>query len=1624
MKKSLFTTIRTEGAILPAELLQRIINTDSTLDGLKPTDYHFSPGERLNEAATRSWNRLSGVWKTYKDLINRLPEDAIGTTETRERWLFPLFQELGYGRILAQKAIEIEGKSYPISHKATEPVAIHLVSYKWDLDRRNTVAKGETKLSPHSLVQEFLNRSKEHLWGFLSNGLKLRILRDNISLTRAAYVEFDLQAMMDGDAYSDFFLLYLLCHQSRVEAATDETGRALTPESCWLEKWYNTSITEGVRALDELRNNVQAAIESLGAGFISYPQNAALRAKLRDGTLTLQTYYTQVLRQVYRLLFVFVAEDRDLLLPQATPDSVKKVFHDFYSTYRIRELARKKRGTGHCDLWHQLKLLFSSLYSGNAALGLPALGSFLFRDDSTPDLADCGIANSDLLSAIRYLCYTQKNNLFQPVNYRNLGPEELGSVYESLLEMHPDINLDAGYFKLNIVAGSQRKTTGSYYTPSSLVNCLLDSALEPVIANALTPSPSPKKGEGNNMPPSPNLGEGSGVRANPASPNSTSPEQSLLALKICDPACGSGHFLIAAAHRLAKRLAAIRAGEDEPAPSIIQHALRDVIGHCIYGVDINPMSVELCKISLWMEALEPGKPLAFLDHHIQCGNSLLGCTPALLKKGIPDAAFSPITGDEKEYCSIYKKQNKEENQGDALDIFSRDEQPWEHLGNHAPYVINLNKMDDNDLEGLLRKEAAYAELLHSTGYLNSKFIYDAWCAAFVWKKAKDDNLPYPVTQQILDRIEQNPYSCPPWMRNEIMRLATEYQFLHWHIAFPDVFFPEPPLTTHPIPLTAPGWSGGFDCILGNPPWERVKLQEKEFFAARDESIAHASNASVRTKMIESLPATNPALFNLFLAEKRRSEGSSRFIREGGFFPLCGRGDLNTYTVFAELNRILLSAKGNTGCIVPSGIATDDTTKFFFQDLFDTGSLISLYDFENKERLFPGVHSSLKFCLLTMRSSTSTSGNLTTSPSRHAADFVFFAHNIADLSDSERHFQLSAMDIALINPNTRTCPIFRCKQDAELTKYIYRRVPVLINENDPVNGNPWGISFNRMFDMSNDSHLFKTKQQLEDMGFYLQGNHFIPVAQDADPAVQHKPTSQNNDVYLPLYEAKMIHHFNHRFGDYADLPEGSDSTQLPYIPVSRLQDPYYEPLPRYWVKQDYCFDALKSHGSAKWLWGWRDFTNSTNARTTIPCICPRLGTSDTFLLLFSNSNESMLAFLLACLSAFVFDYTVRQKIGGVHLKYHYFKQLPVLRPDDFNSELLSQLTPLILELIYTSYSLQPFARDCGYDGPPFIWDEERRFEIRCELDALFFHLYLGTQADWVGMQDSEIASLPDSSTSPLTTHNSLLTQYLPTPRHAVDYIMETFPIVKRKDLRDYGTYRTKLRILELYDQMTYCLAPKTEYRSALNPPPGPLCDSEGNFIPIKKWDMNNCPKHIHLIESTLSVQDTALEVVWPPLFPDSGAEKAVCTAFLSIMSQKQVASDSELLETLILAVNPNLCNALLDDDDAVSLESVIMKAPQDLFNSPSHTVYWKQTLKLFEELEAIEIDRNQSTFVIRVGVTFEEICQRYSISSDIAKYALKAHRRFEEIKNDTQAKQQEVEAVDSVVTIMQRESSVA
>ena len=693
-----FASVTSTGGLLPSDLLSQVAAGSVDLDGTAPDAYGLVPGERLNDHITRSWNRLTTVWGIFNDQLDVLPDsDQTATTLTRERWLRPLFDELGFAGLNQARTSDIDGKEYAISHQWGGTVPVHLLGARIPIDRRSPGIPGAAKSSPHGLVQEFLNRSEQHLWALLCNGRTLRLLRDNASLTRQAYVEFDLQAIFDGELYSDFALLWLTCHRTRFEGDP--------PEKCLLEQWSQHAASAGTRALDRLRDGVEDAIACLGEGFLAHPANTELRHRLTTGETSTTEYQRQVLRVVYRLLFLLVAESRNLLLGPDTDEVARARYREFYSISRLVGLARVRRGSSHHDLWSGLQVTMRSLWrDGEPSLGLTPLGSFLWSPESLKDLREAELDNRRLLEAVRHLTLTRDTEakVNRSVDYRNLGAEELGSIYESLLELHAEVDVPARRFALATAAGNERKTTGSYYTPTSLINELLDSALDPVLDEAA---------------------------------RNEDPESAILGLSVLDPACGSGHFLIAAANRIAQRLAGVRAGGIEPAPDEVRSALRDVVGRCLHGIDVNPMAVELCKVNLWLEATEPGKPLSFLDHRIVCGNALLGTTPKLLAEGVPDGAYTWLEGDDKKTVSELKKRNKAERKGQgSLGLFD------DSVANVTkPVMAAIEAIDavpDDTTDQIARKAELLAELERSPEAVKATLAADAWCAAFVAPKAK------------------------------------------------------------------------------------------------------------------------------------------------------------------------------------------------------------------------------------------------------------------------------------------------------------------------------------------------------------------------------------------------------------------------------------------------------------------------------------------------------------------------------------------------------------------------------------------------------------------------------------------------------------------------------------------------------------------------------------------------------------------------------------------------------------------------------------------------------------------------------------------------------------------------
>ncbi|MER5626415.1 DNA methyltransferase [Streptosporangium sp. NPDC002544] len=1403
MSRSPFPSVRAAGGLLPADLFNRVLETgsgESALPGREAETYGLLPHENVREAAARAFDYLNGAWQAFA----KEREKAAGegrSPRTRDRWLIPLLRQLDYGMVQPAGQITVNDVSYPVSHR-WEQVPIHLLGWDVDLDHRTPKV---TAQAPQSMVQQLLNQSDDHLWAILSNGSKLRLLRDSRSLAGSAFVEFDLELIFSEQLFADFVLLFRLVHASRFAVPA---GKTLG--DCWLEIWRADAVQVGDRALARLRRGVEQAINILGTGFLKHPANERLRKQLA-GKLTLtdltaehgtlgelgtgaktpsglhrlskEDYNRAILRLVYRLLFWFVAEDRDVLLIPVPDDAVgaderkrlmvaRDRYAKFFSGQRLRDRAIRGGTDHHDDLWEATHLIMRGLgeEGGRPELAIPGLGGVFERitelDDGTrlersrPDALDAPleglrIENGYLLQAIRQLAIVDSGSQRRPVNFRELGSEELGSVYEWLLAFHVDLDTAARTFTLRQAEGSVRKTTGSYYTPPSLTEALLDTALNPVLDEAANSADSAE-----------------------------AKVEALLNVTVCDPACGSGHFLVAAAHRIAKRVAQIRSGEDEPSPELVRRAMREVVSRCIYGVDLNEMAVELARISLWLESIEPGKPLPFLDTNIRVGNALLGTTPALIERGIPGAAFKPIEGDDKKIAAAVAKEGATQADHhshrlvqDSLFDVADDNRSNTRLGTGTRQIVTALP---DDLAGAAVQRRRLR--LIDAERRSAKRIADAWCAAFVQELTPETRLSA-ITQSALGWIGGADFD--PAQRRVAARveeLGREYRFFHWHVEFPHLFrVPD----DEGVVDRQTGWDGGFTCVIGNPPWERVKIQEKEFFASRNEDIAKAKNAAARKKAIAALKDSEEeadrALYFEFTRELRQADGTTLLLRESGRYPLTGRGDINTYAVFAETGRLMVAPQGRVGMVLPTGIATDATTQFFFNDLVEQNRLIHVYGFRNNRGLFKDVgHGDVRFCLLGF---TGSHGGV------EKAEFAFDLGLPNEIKHPGVVYSLSPVDISLVNPNTGSCPTFKTPDDARITLDIYRRVPLLwrIPATGGEGTNPWGLSFLRMLDMANDSGLFRptaaegeTLQGMLDEGWEFEGNALV----------------RDGERLMPLLEGKMLWHFDDRFADYRERAQDRVDYILPRTSEAQKADPDFAVLPQYWVLEKEVTARLRpaegSRGNRRvlgwdrgWLLGWRDVCRSSDTRTMIFGALPVAGVGHKFLLALPQRDGALLQ---ANLSSFALDFCARQKISGTSMSYMIVRQLPVLPPSTYEQDspwdsgvrLDRWVRARVLELTYTSYAMEPFARDHFDEGPPYRWDDERRFWLRAELDAAYFHLYGVARDD-------------------------------------VDYIMDTFRAFRNVNPDLFS--RTKKAILEIYDSMADAITSRQPYRTVLDPLPG-------------------------------------------------------------------------------------------------------------------------------------------------------------------------------------------------------------
>jgi type II restriction/modification system DNA methylase subunit YeeA len=1287
------------------------------IEGATPASYDLPPRTSLEEAIQDAWDDARKAW---------LKSQQHGT-DTWAGWVRPLLKALDYSFTGGGAT----GGKYAVNHLSeTGDVPLHFTRQA-DLDR--VTDETGLRVSPHGLIQGYLNATPEHLWGLVTNGETLRLLRDNAQVTRPAYVEFQIGDMLRTEDARAFRVLWLLLHRTRLR------GGKAGP----LEGWNETSKELGQRANDTLRDGVQLAIEHLGTGFLA--RNPDLLERTRSGEVTAQDLYRAALTTVYQMVFLFVTEDRDLMFARDekgdyVPDAQTRARAAHYLTRALRQKAGALHGSPtHTDAYAGWERLLGHLRNGFAPLGLPALGSLLFQPNL---LSGLKLGNEAFYNAVRALSEISVNGSLRPVNYAGLDSEELGSIYESLLELVPRIE-PGPRFSLTVLPGNERKSTGSYYTPSSLINLLLDSALNPVIDEAV---------------------------------QDKLPEDAMAALKglkVIDPACGSGHFLIAAARRIGARLAELEEETSVPSPRALRKATRTVIAHCIYGVDINPMAIELAKVALWLESQDAGKPLAFLDHRLRVGNSLLGTTPELMNaedeipqkttRGVtsralkahtlhlPDEAFGVLEGDDKKTVSELKKRNKFERE--ALIRSAHGEQSlFDISGDLAPLIAMvraLGQIEPDSAQDVQAQESTYYAIRDNARLQAQKRLADTWCAAFVASKLPGQPVITTSTLHTLKRTPDAPTLSA--VNDTVEHLAEQYRFLHPHIEFPDVFGIEQ--------------KGGFDCVVGNPPWEQIQLDPQEFFAASHPQIANAKNMAARERLIDALRDNEPSAHNNYLIEKRVVEGLQHYIHNSGRYPTTSFGRINTAPLFAELALDLTSKSGFCGLILPVGIATDNFNKYFFQKITHGKRLIEFTAFENERYIFPGVHHAFKFAVMILSNKADVM----------ESQFAFYLRNIEDARDRTYSYCLSNQEISLLNPNTLTAPVFRNQKDAKITSKVYQSIPVLITDSDDERGisynNPWQIKILLMYMMNTGSRIFKTKEELESTDWKLDGNIF----------------ELDGERMVPVYEAKMIHQFDHRFGTYANQTQAqANQNKLPEFDENDHANTLKYVLPNYFVDLRDVEERMKDSHRRGFVIAWRDISLTTNVRTMISAVLPEYGFGGMNVMFSKEDNFNILH---SVFNSFIFDYVVRQKLGGTHINQAYIKQFPVLPPSAFTHLRLSFIAPRVLELTFTAHDLTPFARDMGYAGNPFIWNDERRFWLRAELDALYFILYGIDRAD-------------------------------------VEYIMETFPIVKRKDVAAHGSYRTKEAILSVFDELTALgLERLREYRSRV-----PGGDVAGGWAP--------------------------------------------------------------------------------------------------------------------------------------------------------------------------------------------------
>ncbi|HQL05567.1 MAG TPA: N-6 DNA methylase, partial [Treponemataceae bacterium] len=742
-----YEAISWEGALIGPETIDKI-SDENAVKGQKAGDFGLKG--KVRDEILSAWAESKIQWSLFKARRSREDnKDLYGTSRTRQSWVVPFLSLLGY-ELENSTAKTAAGKTFTISHHDAKKLCpVHITGFTESLDKKR---EGQ-RASPHSLVQEYINLT-DTLYALVTNGLTLRLLRDSSRLVKLTYLEFNLERIFEEDLFADFAVLFRLLHISRWPESEESAS------DCLLEVYHLDSLDNGSRIREKLSEAVKNAIIAWADGFLRHQDNEELRKSILDKTLDAKGFYDALLTVVYRILFLLVIEERGLTHPCGADTGKKKIYTEYYSVSGLRHRARlmwSDEGQ-YCDLWATLKDTFR-LFEGEddaEVLDLKPLAGDLFSKPSFDLLRSLSLDNGSFAEGLNLLdsYEDEKRRTMVRVNYAALNVEEFGSIYEGLLDFNGEIVKESNSFSFHFVSGGDRGKSGSHYTPEELVQPLIAHALDPLLEQCLTEDDA---------------------------------EQKILSLKICDDACGSGHILLNAARRLALELSRIRTKADNPDPVSYRKALREVIERCIYGVDFNPQAVRLCKVALWLESHNPGESLGFLDHHIKCGDSLVGLTSAdELMEPIPDAAFAPRDGDDKSYAALLRSRQKSESK---IELTMQIMSDWRSsIGDSLKTVIKtltlISKMPDSTPEQAANKKAQYEAVTMGETWKSLKNLADIRLAPFFLSKNKDT----PIATELLYRNflngRETMSSHPVAVKAE--EVSSSRRFFHWFLEFAEV----------------------------------------------------------------------------------------------------------------------------------------------------------------------------------------------------------------------------------------------------------------------------------------------------------------------------------------------------------------------------------------------------------------------------------------------------------------------------------------------------------------------------------------------------------------------------------------------------------------------------------------------------------------------------------------------------------------------------------------------------------------------------------------------------------------------------------------------------------------------